>query len=517
MKKNTAAETILFVTALVAFTLLSNADQGMDSYIYAINVRDSSELLHPHHLLYNPFGVILCRLFSFTGLGSLKLLSLFNSVLGAAVLTIIYRTLRKYTDRRRASAAVISIGALYSFWYYSASVEVNMAALLFGSLALLLISQEETSTTKGMAASLSIAAGTLFHQALVLMYIPLFIVFHRRRIPLSRIIMQLGPSILSLGIIYSACALWITPDHTVKSAWRWLTLYSHLGTWGKLSLNNFVISIWGTAKTLFGGDEIRRTFYAGDRGLSGYSYLFLLVATVSLLLYIAFVSLMNRLFWSTFELFLLLNTIAFGLFAFWWAPTDDGFWLYSILSLFLLTFVRFTRIKSPGLPLSALPIFLILTNYPFEIIPSAEVNNSIVRSGAAKIAAMNIGESDLVITNFNQIRLALDYHHGIKTNTACLLFAPPGDNHEVVEEYSKRIRDWLARGRVLIFANEIFPEPHRRYLTERFSLDDYRRAYDEFLPLLVKRDSISAYGSWVTIWEIQPDQARLSTKPSDDH
>jgi len=516
-KSRIKAEAIVFVTALAVFSSLPNADQGMDSYIYAINIRDSSELLHPHHLLYNVLGVILLRLFSFTGLGSLQILSFFNSAIGAAVLTIIYRAVRIHMNFRRATAAVVSLGALYSFWYYSTSVEVNMAALLFGAMAVLLILGKKDSSANGAAASFIIATGTLFHQALVLMYIPLFIVLYHRRKSVAGIIGEIGPAIFALIAVYFTCAIISAPDHTAKSAWRWLTLYSHLGPWGKLSPDNFVISIWGITKVLFGGDEIRRIVYAGGGRPSDYLYMFLLVSGASILLFAAVGSLLKRSSLTTFELFLLSNSIVFGLFAFWWAPTDDGFWLYSIAPMVLLIFVRSARLGSYIRLLTAFPIILILANYPFEIIPSVRAENSIVRSGAAKLAVMNLGESDLVITNFNQIRLALDYHHGLKTNTACLLFAPAGENDAVIREYSNQIHDWLTRGRVLIFADEISPEPHRRYLTERFSLDDYRRAYGRFLQMLVRRDSVLAYGSWVTIWEISRDSIGLSAESSDDH
>ncbi len=516
-KSRSKTEVIVFATALAVFSLLPNADQGMDSYIYAINIRDSAELLHPHHLLYNLLGVILYRLLSFTGLGSLEILSLFNSLLGAVVLTIIYRILRIYMDPHRALAALLTLGALYSFWYYSTSVEVNMAALLFAVMAILLISAKKDSSANGKAASLVIAAGALFHQVLVLMYIPLFIVLLRCRKSFSGTIREIGAGIFALAAVYFTCAILIVPDHSLESAWRWLTLYSHLGPWGKLSLGNFAISVWGITKAFFGGDQIRQIIYGGNIRPSDYLYMLLLFSGISILLFAAAGSLLRRFSWNTFELFLLSNSLVFGLFAFWWAPTDDGFWLYSVLPLIMLIFVRSLRVGLEGRLLTVLPIFLLSANYPFEIKPSARIENSIVRSGAAKLAALNLSQSDLVITNFNQIRLALDYHFGLKTNTACLLFAPAGENDAVIRDYSKRIHDRLAHGRVLIFADEISPEPHRRYLTERFSLDDYRRAYGEFLPSLVKRDSVLAYGSWVTIWEISRDLIGLPAESSDGY
>lgn len=496
------AEYFVFAVALILYLALPNTDQGMDSYVYALNVRNLSELIHPHHLLYNVVGVVVNRLFSFAGLGSLRLLSLLNSMIGAIILVMVFRTIKSKTDMVNALSATALLGSLYSFWYYSTSVEVNMPAILFASLALGQLSKEDLSNKHWILSSLAIAMGSLFHQTLSLLYLPLIYACFDRYRSVGKMFKLVAPGILSLMVLYAGVAFWQASEKTIDGTWRWITYYSHLGAWGKLAIDNCLVSIWGIAKTLWGGDMIRKLIYLSDQRIADYAYLTTLILTILLMSSALAASFTKGSRWNFLEKFLLSAAIIFGLFAFWWAPTDDGFWLYSAFFMVIYAYLRSTSWALQKKILILLPLVFVFANYPFEIIPSTKPDKSIVMNGAEKLAAMNVRKSDLVITNFNQIRLALDYHYGIKTNTACLLFAPAGNKDEVIKNYKQQITNHLKDGRVFIFSNELDPEPHRRYLLSRFERADYLRAYGEFLQYLVARDSFPAYGQWVVIFEI---------------
>ena len=102
-----------------------------------------------------------------------------------------------------------------------------------------------------------------------------------------------------------------------------------------------------------------------------------------------------------------------------------------------------------------------------------------------------------------QIRLALDYHYNVRPRINSIAYLEDGPKNEVIDRYRSFLSDF--EGRVIIFENEIYPEPHRRFLFGRFSQSEYAETYRPFLSSLVAVDSIRVYGEWVTIYKLEKD------------
>jgi hypothetical protein len=493
---------IIFFSFLLLYILLPNNNQGYDSYSYAISIRDGHDLFHPHHLIYNLFGLLIYHIFKFTGLGCMKILSLINSILGALTLLFIFKILREKTSDYLAAVGTVISGLLFSFWYYSASVEVNMPALLCAVIALYILINKPPNGFNSIIAYIFISLAILFHQIIVLAVIPILIYDANRRKSYAGAIKYAIPGLAAGFVIYLLVALNQAEVKSLSGIYRWLTFYGHLGAWGTLGFSNFSNAGWGKIKTFFGGDLIREIYYAGNWSVSILLYL-IGIALVWIGLTWLFLLTLYKLFRQpdNSRLLLLALVIIFSLFAFWWAPADDGFWLYPVILLIIFIFSYDFRKPIFTIITSVIVVLLAVINISCEFIPSSNRNNSYIIQGVEAFKRLNLGEHDLVITNYSQIRLAYEYYTGIHVPTTCLMYLNAGDKDRITAEYIDRIQQAVKTGRVIMFDDEIHPASYRGYLFERFEPDEYRNVYDQFKNNLAVVDSISVHGRKTYLYE----------------
>jgi len=494
---------ILFVFIILIYLFMPNNDQGNDSYSYALDVRDGKELIHPHHLLYSLFGFVLCQLLSFTGSGSMKILSLANSVFGVIALMLIYRIIRNHSTKFMAVIGTLLAGFLFSFWYYSTSVEVNISALMFLLLALYYLIIKQQSSLNGILVYLFLSASILFHQIMGLAVLPIFIYDLNRSKSLSDTIKHAHPGLLLGLLIYIMIALTRASEKSIIGIYKWLTLYGHLDAWGSLKMANFSASAWGFIKTFFGGDVIRQVFFGDSWSLTAYIYLFLAIVFSLAMLWLIIFAFIRLIKTHDSFLYLLLSlVIIFSLFAFWWAPADDGFWLYPVVMLVIFIFSIDSGNKIIAKVSIAALVILAFVNITFEFIPAADKNNSLFRRGAAAFNRLSLNSDDLVLTSYSQMRKAYNYHYNIYVPTTCILYQQKGDKAEIIRNYHEMIDDAVRKGRVIIFENEIYPEPELYYMFEQFTPEEYVDIYSPYMDYLTPVDSIMVYGKNVRLYEI---------------
>jgi len=491
---------ILFLVVFVSYLWLPNKDQGFDSYSYALDIRAGNDLFHPHHLLYSYFANLIYRIFSFTGLDCLRLLSIVNSLLAAIIICLVFLTLRKRQNVVVSIVGSITIALLYSFWYYATSLEVNLPALLFLILGLYWYLVKPESTSKNFISYVFLAIAALFHQIVILAFIPLTVYLLFRKHSIKRIILYLAVSAIFVLGAYLLIGLGQLEQKTFGDFYYWLTFYSHLGTWGKLSVSNITISAWGIIKTFTGGETLRELIYGGKLYIVHYIYIIAIAAFASVYLFNLITSFRIGFQHAKDHTWLILSMIAvFAIFAFWWAPTDDGFWLYSIV---ILTVGIFYLSEKANHLIMIIPILLFVINIPFEIAPASSVKNSVVIQGANVFNRHKFTADDLAITNLIQIRLAYQYYHNIEVRTASLIYSDARNPAEATANIHKILKETLSDGRVFLFENELNPEPHGRFLFEYFSPQDYLQIYKPFYSYMQTVDSIPAYGKSVKIYQL---------------
>lgn len=497
-------EWLIFIGFLLFYILLPNNIQGFDSYSYSISIRNGSDLFHPHHLIYNLFGYIVYSIFSFTGLGSLKIMSLANSVFAAFALMFLYKIIKHKSGQKEAVIGTIFTGFVFTFRYYATSVEVNMPAVFFLILALYYLFVKNDKPLSPWLVYLLLCAGMLFHQIVALIGIPILIYDMLRHKSAGRALKYAHPGILAGALIYVLVAIERAAEKNAVGIYHWITKYGQTGAWGKLGLSNIKNAVWGKMKTLYGGEIVREIFYKGEWSTIGIIIIAVMVLIFLTLAYLFIRSLLDTARSNDNIRWLLLALVAVsGLFAFWWAPADDGFWLYPVIFYMIFIFSMELKNKMNRLTAIAMTALLIILNTSCEFIPSSDKNNSHVYQGAKAFERLALTGNDLVITSHSQMRLAYEYYTGIHVPTTCMMFLPLGDKDRVFEEYHQRINDALETGRVIMFEDEIRPDSYRSYLFDRFTIREYEDVYAPYLDYLLPVDSVSVHGKVVKLYQLQ--------------
>lgn len=494
---------IIFTCFLLFYIFVPNNNQGYDSYSYAISVRDGQDLFHPHHLIYNLFGYLIYELFKFTGWGSMKILSLANSLLAVFTLMLIYKIIRHKTGGLSASLGAILTGSLFTFWYCATSVEVNMLALFFllGSLYFLIV--KEYSPLSPWLVYLFLGIGTLFHQHIILAGIPIFIYYVFKYRSLGKALKPAYPGILGGALIYLVAAFQHASEKNIRGIYDWVTSYAQLGVWGKFRLSAFRNAIWGNLKLFFGGEKIRQIFYAG---YYDYSTVIYIICILLISVGIAYL-IIKSLYYSIKQhdritVVLAALFVIYVLFTFWWAPAIDDFWLYPAVIFVIFFFISIIPGRGDRAFIIIMTALLIIVNTACEFVPSSKKVNSYTDQGVAAFKRLQLTGNNLVITNYSQIRLAYEYYTGIHVPTTCMMYLETGDKYEVMDKYKGRIIQAAESGRVIMFEDEIHPAPYRSYLYERFSPEDYEGVYGQFRKNLALVDSISVHGRTTYLYKL---------------
>jgi hypothetical protein len=296
-------------------------------------------------------------------------------------------------------------------------------------------------------------------------------------------------------------AIGAAPDKSPSGIYSWLTSYSELGRWGTLGIGNLTASMGGIAKAVFGGSMLRQALYGDAINISGILYLVgvgMAIIGLAVLLAIAILEYLNRKFIES--TLLIVVAAVFAAFAFWWAPHDDGFWLYPVILALLMMFISIGRTDFiRKLTYTVMAVFA-LVNITGAIVPGADLEKSVARGGAEILYKMNLGPDDLVLTNLAQIPLALEYHYHVKVPTTSFAYQEGGSRDEIISRFHTMLKNF--QGKIVVFGNEIDPEPHRRFLFGRFSPEDYLVAYAPLLSSLNPVDSLMVYGKSIAVYEL---------------
>ncbi|MCS6937835.1 MAG: DUF2723 domain-containing protein [Roseiflexus sp.] len=216
------------------------------SYVMSVERKPWTELFHPHHLAYGPFGswmLALSRTLGYDG-GAALLMQLVNAVAGASGAALFYLTIRTATGRTDVALPVtLVLGAAYAWWYYAVEIEVYTLAALF-LIACLALMTRQTPWTAQRCLALGIAQGgaVLFHQTNVLLCVPVALSAladlrtigsdHGWRAAVGR---WAGYAV-ALGLIvalpYLYVMLVVSNFRTVAEMLAWLTEYARAGWWG---------------------------------------------------------------------------------------------------------------------------------------------------------------------------------------------------------------------------------------------------------------------------------------------
>jgi len=503
--KYSKSKWIIAVISFAFFIIVWNKNQWFDSYAFVVDARNGIDIVHPHHLLYNLFRYMMYHLSEFLGIDPFRLLSGVSSVFGAASLVFVYSIIKKLSSGTlKPILGLLAVSGLFGFWFYSTSVEVNITSVFFLLLALNSLISGAPEFRRTAFTFLWLSIGVLFHQILGLAVILFFIYEAYRYESFTKPIKPAVISLLPALIIYSVVGFLHAETKSIAGLLKWFTTYAHYGEWGYLNSTNIPNAAWGIVKAVFGGSNLRIILFDNQVSAGGIIYL-ILVSLISIgaisLIVLAVRSFNNNR--DSFSVFLISLIVVYSAFAFWWAPNDDGFWLYPLIIavIFVVVNLSFTKI------IKRLIIFVIVTliviNLFHEIIPNSRNKNSYALSCSKIFTELNITENDLVLTNMFHLALAHNYYSGVHVRFGSIAFQERGAYEKMAGDLRKKIDDCL--GKIIVFENEMKPEPHRRFLYGLISPEQYDLFYDQLRPDLIVRDSVLIYERFVKIYELNRD------------
>jgi hypothetical protein len=275
--------------------------------------------------------------------------------------------------------------------------------------------------------------GILFHQLLALAVIPLVAFDHFRHGGSIRRISRIKMYSLVPGFfIYIIIAVFAASEKSVSGVYSWLVSYSEMGRWGSLGPGNLVTSVGGIAKAVFGGSMLRQTLYGGELDFYGFICLAgtgMALGGLAVLLAIAIKEYIDRKYIES--TLLLVTALFFAGFAFWWAPHDQGFWLYPAVLILVMIFISIGYSDAVRRIVYTTMAVFALVNITCALVPSADMNKSMARRGADALYSLNLSEKDLVLTNLAQIPLALDYHYNVKVPTTSFAYQKGESKDEI--------------------------------------------------------------------------------------
>lgn len=503
---------IVFAAFLVFFLIVHDADQQIDSYHFVLDARNGEAFFHPHHLLFNSQVHILYHVSTALKIDPLRFISIVDSILGAITLAFFFLTAMKRTKVALALAATLALGFSVGYWEFSTSVEVNITSLMFLSLSLYYLSAKPLSAMNSAAVFMFLTLGTLFHQLAALAIIPVFIYEASRHRSYFRALKYALPSLIPGVILYLGIGLTQIQDKNPVGLYDWATMYGHLGFWGTVGWSNFIISLWGLIKAIYGGEFLRQVFYGSGHASSRIIYSAILSLSIAgfapAVCYAVYRFAKKR---DSFDRLLLGIGVIYAAFSFWWNPTDPGFWLYTMMTFLLIIVAAIEPVVWLRGAFYAGVALTIVINMIYEIAPEASVKRSVAIQGAAVLHRLKVTPDDLLLNNLTWASSAFEYYYGIKVPTEAFGIQTDGDEDQVIRKYHAIIDN--TPGRVFVFADELEPEPHRKFLHSRFSVEDYRKAYAPYKDRLVPVGSIAAYGNEVIIFQIAKRDS-LSTDSS---
>lgn len=228
---------VLAALTLFGATLSANLVIAHDSvgYLRAIVGGPLEEVLHPHHLLYNPAAALWLGALRALGVdaGAPALVSLLNAVFGALSAGLVFALLRRRgaVPRPLAFAGTALVVSSFGFWFYSICVEVYIVPLCFLLAALFVVTAERLTPARLAAVGALHGLAMVFHQVHVLFGVVVLAALWAKRgdlrgrwgLPLA---LYLGAGTLVVVTSYGA-ALAALGIASPEEAWLWFTGYAH--------------------------------------------------------------------------------------------------------------------------------------------------------------------------------------------------------------------------------------------------------------------------------------------------
>ncbi len=163
----------------VAYLFLPSHNMTADAISYAADVKYGTDLLLPHHLLYNAFMWVLYKFVTALGV-SVEVVSFMccvNAIFSLATLAVLYMTIKRISTQQTALASMVFAGSCFGFLRYTLECEVYIPPLFFSMVSSYFFVRyaSECRIWQVLAMGLMASLACLFHQVHLFWGVALFI------------------------------------------------------------------------------------------------------------------------------------------------------------------------------------------------------------------------------------------------------------------------------------------------------------------------------------------------------
>jgi hypothetical protein len=248
--------------SLYALTLSHVPSTATDSIYYINQIDSGTNLLHPHHLLFNSFAWTWVYIWRHLGVQTDTpiLVSQLNAIFGALCLCVFYSLLRRRLrcDRLTALLGTGLPAFSWAFWYYSGCVEVYIIPLFLLLLSFDFLTGEHVDARTFALVGFLNGVAVLFAEMSVLFATVVFLAawFSYRRRDSSLVkssASYLLVAVPTAAVPYALALFTVGKANSIQSARSWLTDYGHYpGFWTPPSLSSVPKACIGLGQAFVG-------------------------------------------------------------------------------------------------------------------------------------------------------------------------------------------------------------------------------------------------------------------------
>jgi hypothetical protein len=341
---------LALVGSVYALTLTDCLTEDSVDYACAAVKGGLAQLLHPHHLIYNPLLALWSHEILQGGADAESLLSFqcLNIFISLVSLLLLALTLNELGFSMQIQmGSVLAFAFAHGFWSYSSQIEVYNGATLciLGALHALI---RETRASK-IFGPIFLILGMLFHQTVIFFCLAICIyavtgLGLRKSLSILRLYGAIP--LAAVGLCYAGATLAALRTLSPSAVFEFMTSYAHSGWWGELQKKTWWLGPRGLLDSVLAVDALKKLALSWP-GLAAEAAL---VGTVCLLLFTGEKTLV-AIDGKKRSLLVLCGiwSIAHASFVLWWYPDNIEFWIILLPALtiggaiFLETFVHGSR------------------------------------------------------------------------------------------------------------------------------------------------------------------------------
>lgn len=448
IKNITLTPFIISLFFLTIYLFFPSTNSSIDSWAYALYIKQAKELFLSHHLLNGAMGYLWVKLVGFfLNVDVLKLMLILNALFASAILYLLGLILKNLgIETKKAAVWVAFVGASWAIMRYATENEVYIFPIFFSLLGsyFYIKSLKEQNFRIIVLSGFFAALACLFHQIMFFWWLALLIGFAFRK-NVKTFIWYAIPALIVPIIYLLVLVFYYKQTGTLNSFMHFVFNDYYSGAAGiSTGLSSFLLLIVGVVRSFI-------QIHGYIINIGHFSLLFYLGLLLALLLFIFSLIKIKTVQWKWINVkshivWVHLLTILLQLF---FALLSSGNAEFMVMIPLLLSIVLSQVLKDEIKFIGLITAAMFVWNISFGLIPLNFYNLDNNRTIAAQVIKDQKESTPPLYILFNRPRVEneVEYHLGY-----CPKNLVTGIQYEDIKEVKEKIDEALFRG-VLVYTD----------------------------------------------------------------